>query len=112
MARILRGEIYWADRNPVRGQEQGGHRPVVIISQDVFNERSGTVITMAITSQIQRAGFPLIHKLSNGGLPKESWVKMSRVRTLSTSRLGDRIGKVVPEELAILIEGLNKIIAA
>ena len=54
MARILRGEIYRADLNPVRGREQGSHRPVVIISQDVFNERSGTVIAMAITSQEQR----------------------------------------------------------
>ena len=43
MAKILRGEIRWADLNPVRGSEQGGHRPVLILSQDVFNERSGTV---------------------------------------------------------------------
>ncbi len=111
MARILRGDIYWADLNPVRGHEQAGLRPVVIISQDVFNERSGTVIVMAITSRAQQAGFPLAHKLSSGGLPKESWAKMSQVRTLSTSRLGDRVGKIEPEEMAILIEGLNEIIA-
>ena len=59
MARILRGEIRWADLNPVKGHEQGGKRPVLILSQDVFNQRSGTVIAMAITSQPQRAGFPL-----------------------------------------------------
>ena len=53
MARILRGEIRWADLNPVRGREQGGTRPVIILSQDVFNERSGTVIAMVITSQTQ-----------------------------------------------------------
>jgi mRNA interferase MazF len=111
MAGILRGEIYWADLNSVRGHEQAGHRPVVIISQEVFNERSGTVIAMAITSQPQRAGFPLTHKLSSGDLPKESWVKMSQVRTLSTARLGDHIGRVELEEMAILIEGLNEIIA-
>ena len=111
MASILRGDVYWADLNPARGQEQAGLRPVVIISQDVFNERSGTVIAMAITSQAQRAGFPLTHKLSSGGLPKESWVKISQVRTLSTARLGDRIGKLEPEEMAVLIEGLNEIIA-
>jgi len=111
MASILRGDVYWADLNPARGQEQAGLRPVVIISQDVFNERSGTVIAMAITSQAQRAGFPLTHKLSSGGLPKESWVKISQVRTLSTARLGDRIGKLEPEEMAVLIEGLNEIVA-
>ncbi len=110
MARILRGDVYWADLNPVRGHKQAGLRPVVIISQDVFNERSGTVIVMAITSRVQRAGFPLTHKLS-GGLPKESWVKISQVRTLSTARLGDRVGKLEPEEMAVLIEGLNEIIA-
>ena len=87
MARILRGEIYWADLNPVRGHEQAGHRPVVILSHDIFNERSGTVITMAITSQSQKAGFPLTHELSGGDLPKTSWVKISQIRTLSTSRL-------------------------
>jgi len=59
MARLLRGEIRWADLNPVRGQEQSGLRPVLILSHDVFNERSGTVIAAALTSQPQRAGFPL-----------------------------------------------------
>ncbi len=111
MARILRGEIYWADLNPVRGHEQAGHRPVVIISHDVFNERSGTVIAMAITSQPQKAGFPLTYELTSGDLPKQSWVKMSQVRTLSVSRLGERIGQVDPEDIGRLIEGLNEIIA-
>jgi mRNA interferase MazF len=111
MARILRGEIYWADLNPVRGQEQAGHRPVIVISQDVFNDRSGTVIAMAITSQPQKAGFPLTHKLSSGNLPKESWVKISQVRVLSTLRLDKKIGQVDPEEIDILVDGLNEIIA-
>ena len=58
MARILRGDIVWADLNPVRGHEQAGHRPIVVVSDDNFNERSGTVIAMAITGIPQRAGFP------------------------------------------------------
>jgi mRNA interferase MazF len=111
MARILRGDIYWANLNPVRGHEQAGHRPVVIISHDVFNERSGTVIAMAVTSQPQEAGFPLTHELSSGDLHKKSWVKISQIRTLSTLRLGERLGRVDPEELSLLIEGLNEIIA-
>lgn len=111
MARILRGEIYWADLNPVRGREQAGHRPVAIISHDVFNERSGTVIAMAITSHPQRAGFPLTHELKSGDLSKRSWVKMSQVRTLSVGRLGNRIGMIDPEEISELIAGLNEIIA-
>jgi len=111
MARILRGDIYWADLNPVRGREQAGHRPVVIISQDVFNERSGTVIAMAITGQPQKAGFPLTYELKSGELPKRSWVKISQVRTLSVLRLGERIGRVDHEEMVQLIDGLNEIIA-
>lgn len=110
MARILRGEIRWADLNPVRGHEQAGQRPVLILSQDVFNERSGTVIAVALTSQAQRAGFPLTLELHTKGLPKKSWVKISQIRTLAVERIGKKIGRASPEDLAQVIEGLNEII--
>jgi mRNA interferase MazF len=111
MARILRGDIVWADLDPVRGREQAGRRPVVVVSHDVFNQRSGTVIAMAVTSQPQKAGFPLNLQLTRGKLPKSSWVKISQIRTLSVRRLGRRAGRVDPEELELLVEGLNEIIA-
>ena len=110
MARILRGDIYWADLNPVIGSEQGGLRPVLILSQNVFNERSGTVIAVAITSQPQRAGYPLTFELSDTKLPKKSWVKISQIRTLSVKRIRKRISNASEEELAIIVEGLNEII--
>ena len=110
MARILRGEIRWADLNPVRGNEQAGLRPVLIVSHDIFNERSGTVIAVAITSQPQRAGFPLTLELSSKDLPKKSWAKISQIRTLAVERIGKRLGRATPEELAQVIEGLNEII--
>ena len=110
MARILRGDIVWADLNPVRGREQACQRPVVVISEDVFNARSGTVIALAITSQPQRAGFPLTLELTSVKLPKPSWVKISQVRTLSVERIGKKIGRIAPEELDRLIEGLNEIV--
>lgn len=112
MARILRGEIRWADLNPVRGKEQAGRRPVLILSHDVFNERSGTVIAAALTSQSQRAGFPLTLELQSKGLPKKSWVKISQIRTLTVERIGQRLGKASLEELAQVIDGLNEIIGA
>jgi mRNA interferase MazF len=112
MARILRGEIRWAELNPVRGREQAGFRPVLILSHDVFNERSGTVIAMAITSRPQRAGFPLTLELESPKLPKRPWVKMSQIRTLSTERIGGKIDRVSPEELNRVIEGLNEIIGS
>jgi mRNA interferase MazF len=111
VARILRGEIRWADLNPVRGHEQAGLRPVLILSNDVFNERSGTVIVVAITSQPPGVGFPLAIELKTGGLPRQSWVKINQVRTFSNERIGRLIGKITPEELAQVIEGLNEIIA-
>jgi len=110
MARILRGEIRWADLNPVRGNEQTGNRPVLVLSHDVFNERSGTVIAVALTSQPQRAGFPLTLELHSKGLPKRSWVKISQIRTLAIERIGARIGKATSEEIAQIIDGLNEII--
>jgi len=110
MARILRGEVRWADLNPVRGNEQAGLRPVLILSHDVFNERSGTVIAVAITSQPQRAGFPLTLELDSKDLPKKSWIKISQIRTLSVERIGKRLGRVTPEELLQVVEGLNEII--
>jgi mRNA interferase MazF len=150
MAGILRGEIRWADLAPTRGREQAGLRPVVILSQDVFNARSGTVIAVAVTSQPQRAGFPLTVELTSPRLPKKSWVKVSQIqawikvarfrvtemfggavswrnkawfiagcnpalnhaqiRTLAVERIGRRLGRVAPEELAQVIEGLNEII--
>ena len=111
MARILRGEIRWADLNPARGHGQAGLRPVLILSHDIFNERSGTVIAVAITSQPQRAGFPLTLELKTGEMPKQSWVKISQIRTLSVERVGKLIGRASREELDQVIEGLNEIIA-
>jgi mRNA interferase MazF len=110
MAGVLRGEIRWADLNPVRGHEQGGTRPVVILSHDVFNERSGTVIALAITAQPQRAEFPLTMELESSALPKRSWVKIGQIRTLSVDRIGDVIDTLSPEQLSRLIEGLTEII--
>ena len=111
MARILRGEIRWADLNPTKGREQSGQRPVLIISQDVFNQNSGTVIAIALTSQPQRAGFPLTLELVETKLEKPSWVKISQIRTLSVERLGNRLGMISPTEMDQVIEGLNEIIS-
>ncbi len=111
MARILRGDVIWAELNPTIGHEQSGQRPVVIISEDIFNERSGTVIAIAVTSQQPRAGFPLTLEITTAKLPKRSWAKISQVRTLSIERLGKKLGRVAAEELTLIVEGLNEIIA-
>ena len=102
----------WADLDPIQGSEQAGRRPVVVLSEEVFNERSGTVIAMAITSQQPRAGFPLVLELSHARLPKRSWVKISQIRTLSVKRLGAKIARASADEVARLLIGLNEILGA
>ena len=110
MARILRGEIYWAGLNPVRGRQQAGLRPVLILSNDLFNRKSETVIAMAISSQPQKAGFPLTLELPPEMLPRHSWVKISQIRTISVDRLGKRIAVLDADALDQLIDGLLELI--
>jgi len=110
MARILRGEVRWADLNPVRGHEQAGRRPVLVLSHDVFNQRSGTVIAVAMTSHEPRAGFPVTLERKAAGLPKRSWIRISQIRTLSVDRIGQRIAFAPEEELARVVDGLNEIL--
>jgi mRNA interferase MazF len=112
MGRILRGDVVWAELDPTQGHEQSGRRPVLVLSQDIFNDRSGTVIACALTSQEPRAGFPLTFELNRGKLPNRSWVKISQIRTLSVKRLGKKIGTASVEELEQVIEGLNEIVGA
>lgn len=112
MARILRGEIRWAELDPTRGHEQAGQRPVLVLSHDVFNLRSGTVIAVALTSQEPNAGFPLTFESRASGLPKKSWIKVSQIRTLATERIGKRIARASDEELGRVVEGLNEILGA
>lgn len=107
---IRRGEIRWADLDAVRGREQAGRRPVMIQSADVFNDRSGTVIAVAVTSQPQRAGYPLTLELASTDLPKQSWAKISQIRTLAVERIGDLIGTASPDELERVVDGLTEII--
>lgn len=108
----MRGAIVWANRNPAKGHEQGGLRPVLVLSQDVFNQRSGTVVAVAITSKPQPAGFPLTLEISAAGLPKRSWVKINQIRTLSVDRLGRKLAHASPEEVEHVVAGLNEIIGA
>lgn len=111
MARILRGEIRWADLNPVRGHEQAGLRPVLILSHNVFNDRSGTVIAVALIGREPGAGFPLTLESKAEGLPKRSWIKVSQIRTLAVERIGRRLARASEEEVARVVEGLSEIIA-
>jgi mRNA interferase MazF len=85
-------------------------RPVLILSHDLFNRKSETVIAMAITSQPQKAGFPLTLALPKEILPKASWVKISQIRTISVDRLGKKIAVLDTGTLGQLIDGLLELV--
>ena len=111
MASILRGETYWANLDPTQGYEQSGWRRVLVLSEDIFNARSRTVIAVALTSQEPRADFPLTWVIVGTGLPKRSWANISQIRTRSTQRLGGKVGEATAQEVATVLEGLNEILA-
>ena len=69
---------------------------MLVLSVDLFNRKSGTVIAMALASQEARAGFPLTLELPDASLPKRSWFKISQIRTLATERIGERPGCMTP----------------
>lgn len=113
MARILRGGIYWADLEPVRGHEQGGSRPVLILSHDLFNERAERALAMAITSRQPRVDYPLVWTVPDGVLPRPSWVLISQIRTLATERLNDRqLAQLGEAQLDEILDGLWQLIGS
>ena len=97
MERIIkRGDIYYAELNPVIGSEQGGTRPVLIISNDIGNKHSPTVIIAAITSRVHtKAKLPTHTAVSNyEGLDKDSVILLEQIRTIDKSRLRERMGRL------------------
>ena len=108
--RILRREIYWADLNPIRGKEQGRIRPVLVISNNIFNQRSGTVVILAITSVEPRVKYPLTLELHCPTLPKRSWVKITQIRTISQERIGDYLGKIDMAQMNDIVAAIGDLI--
>ena len=93
---VRRGELYFADLSPVKGSEQGGIRPVLILQNDIGNKYSPTVIVAAITSQINKAKIPTHIEISakEYGLEKDSVILLEQIRTLDKQRLREKIGKL------------------
>ena len=110
MIRILRGDVVWADLNPTKEHEQIGARPVLVLSHDVFNQKSGNVIAMTITSKDPLVSFPLAYELKDPNMPKRSWVLLSHIRILSSLRLGKKITRLSERTLSDVVSGLNEII--
>jgi mRNA interferase MazF len=102
-----RGELWWADLEPVLGSEQGGKRPVVVVQNDVGNQRSATTIVVPVTSSVAKAWYRVNVQLPDGTLSKPSVAKCSQVRTIDKSRLaGAPVARLDSETLTRIDEGL------
>lgn len=106
---IKRGDIFFADLSPVKGSEQGGKRPVLVIQNDIGNRFSPTVIVAAITAQIQKAKLPTHVEIDavRYGLDKNSVVLLEQVRTIDKSRLSDKIIHLDEEMMRQVEEALE-----
>ncbi len=105
---IKRGQIYYADLSPVQGSEQGGHRPVLIIQNDIGNKYSPTTIIAIITTRKTKANLPThIWLNSECGLPKESMVECEQIRTIDKKRLKQFMGTVSKEIIEEIDKGLK-----
>ena len=105
---VARGEIVWADLDPVEGHEQGGRRPVLVVSGQVFNERSGTLVVFPLTSKPPHLGFPFTIAVPPGIVAKPSWVKLTQVRTIDDRRVRGALGRTPPIFVDHCLHGLLK----
>ncbi len=92
MKEIKRGEIYYADLNPVVGSEQGGVRPVLILQNDMGNKYSPTTVVAAITSRKTKSKLPTHVEIKFEGLPKDSTVLLEQIKTIDKIRLQEFVG--------------------
>lgn len=106
--KIYRGDIFLANLNPVKGSEQGGKRPVVIIQNDVGNKYSPTVIVAPITSRTRKkASMPTHVSLNNEALEKNSQVLLEQIRTLDKTRLISKVGKATENEMKAIDQSVE-----
>jgi mRNA interferase MazF len=107
---IRRGEIYLADLDPVRGHEQAGARPVLIIQNDIGNQYSSTTIVAAITSRIDKKRLPTHVEVSaeESGLSRNSVILLEQIRTLDKERLIEKMGGLLPQRMEEVNWALHK----
>ncbi|MDT8900016.1 type II toxin-antitoxin system PemK/MazF family toxin [Anaeroselena agilis] len=106
---VKRGDIYYANLSPVVGSEQGGHRPVLVIQNDVGNKYSPTVIVAAITSQISKAKLPTHVEISakQFNLDKDSVILLEQLRTIDKRRLKEKITHLSEEIMTKVDEAIR-----
>jgi len=104
---VERGDIYYADLNPVTGSEQGGTRPVLVIQNDTGNRFSPTVIVAAITSNLGKARLPTHIVIDEGVLSEKSVVLLEQIRTIDKIRLIKKLGRLGEEDMRRIDEAIS-----
>ena len=103
-----RGEVWLVDLNPVRGHEQAGHRPSLVVSVDLFNHGpAGLVVAVPLTSKPKGIPFHVEIRPPEGGLRERSWAKCEDVRSLSKDRFVKPWGRTAPATLAAVEDRLR-----
>ena len=106
--KIMRGEIYIADLDPIVGSEQGGERPVLVIQNNQGNKHSPTVIVLAITSRFhKKRNLPTHVPIESGDLSKNSIALAEQVRTIDKSRLIHYVGRASKETMDFVDNALK-----
>lgn len=108
---MKQGEIWFANLNPVKGSDQSGQRPVVILSGNLLNEHLGVVIVAPLASKIKNyKGNPIISASKSSGLKAESELLVFHLRSVSKDRLTNNIGSVEASVIQQAISTLNDIL--
>jgi mRNA interferase MazF len=103
---VKKGEIYYADLNPIVGCEQGGCRPVIIVQNDVGNLHSPTTIIVPVTCRTRKKKLPTHINVKGAGLPKKSIALLEQLRTIDKSRLQEKIGEITLKSMNKIDKGL------
>lgn len=104
---IERGDVYYADLNPVTGSEQGGIRPVLVIQNDTGNRFSPTIIVAAITSNTGKARLPTHIIIDADVLCEKSVVLLEQIRTIDKSRLIKKVGRLSESDMLRVDEAIS-----
>ena len=90
---VRRGEIYWVEFSPVKGSEQGGVRPALVVQNDIGNRFSPTTVVVAITRTIPPQPYPFIVVIepNESGLPARSAVNCAQMATIQQTGSDSRL---------------------
>lgn len=104
--------IFWADLNPIKGSEQSGIRPVLVISEEAVNQALPIVTVICLTSyQTGRKIYPIevLLEPKDSSLPQPSIAMAHQIRSISKERLGEKCGNIEKEESRERIKSIIKL---